>query len=273
VRRLPIWAQLGVAAGSYLVGFLLVLAFTAFGLWALDNGNVEQSELMGTPPEAETAAYLGTNEIGQRHGPWVSALRQRAITALLMHLTLAPFYFPAVCGMMMLGMVLTRTRIITGERSRAFYRNWALVLIPIGLALTLAIRASLGEGFRASFIWQSIAQGVGIPLGLGYGALVIWAAKTAALAPVAKALANVGRMALTNYIAHTVLCTTLFYGYGLGYFGQIEFPGLWLVILGVWAFNIVLSALWLRVFRFGPLEWVWRCATYGRLVPIRVKNP
>jgi len=68
------------------------------------------------------------------------------------------------------------------------------------------------------------------------------------------------------------VCTTLFYGYGFGYFARIEFPALWLVVLGVWGVNIVFSALWLRVFRFGPLEWVWRCATYGQVVPIRVKN-
>jgi len=272
VRRIPLWAQLTIAAISYLVGFLLLYGFMLFGLWALDNGHTQQENLMGIPPETEIAAYLGTNEIGRAHGPWVSALAQRAVSTLFMHLLIGPFYIPAIWGMMILGMVLTRCGILTGQRSRGFYLSWGLALVPIGLALTLGTRAALGEGFRASFIWQSMAQGVGIPLGLGYASLVIWASKIDALGIVTRALARVGRLALTNYLMQTLLCTTFFYGYGLGYFASVEYPVLWLVVATVWAVNIVFSALWLRAFRFGPFEWIWRCATYGRLVPIRIKN-
>ena len=276
VRRLRIGTQIAVAGASYLAGMLLMLGFMLLGLWAVDQGHMERSELVGTPPEREIAAYLGTNEIGQRSGPWVSALAQRVPTTLMMHLIIGPFYLPMLWGMMMLGMALTRTRILTGERPRGFYLKWTLILLPVGLALTIGARwalgAALGTGFRASFVWQSAAQGVGVPLALGYAALVIWVTKTGAMGLATRALAGVGRMALTNYILQTLVCTTLFYGYGFGYFAHIEFPALWLVVIGVWGVNIVFSALWLRAFRFGPLEWVWRCATYGQVVPIRVKN-
>ncbi len=77
-----------------------------------------------------------------------------------------------------------------------------------------------------------------------------------------KGLANVGRMALSNYLSHTLICTTIFYGYGLGRFGTIDFPALFGIVLAVWIFNFAFSALWLRFFPYGPFEWLWRQVTY-----------
>jgi len=76
-------------------------------------------------------------------------------------------------------------------------------------------------------------------------------------------------MALTNYFLHTILCTTFFYGYGLGYFAKVEFPQLWLVVLSVWTINIIFSMLWLRFFTMGPFEWLWRVLTYRAIISIR----
>lgn len=81
-------------------------------------------------------------------------------------------------------------------------------------------------------------------------------------------LAAAGRMALSNYIMQSVVCTLIFYSYGLGLYGQVgAFAS---VLLGViiWLAQILLSVLWLRRFRFGPLEWLWRTLTYGRTQPM-----
>ena len=84
-----------------------------------------------------------------------------------------------------------------------------------------------------------------------------------------KPLQAVGRMAFTNYILETVLCTAIFYGHGLGLFGRIDRVGQLVIVLGIWAPLLVTSSLWLRAFRFGPLEWLWRTLTYGRAPAMR----
>ena len=93
--------------------------------------------------------------------------------------------------------------------------------------------------------------------------------KSGAVAGLVHSLAAVGRTALTNYLFQTVVCTAIFYGHGLGFFGQVERIGQVGIVLGIWAVQLMISPLWLRWFRFGPIEWIWRCLTYMRFSPIR----
>lgn len=82
-------------------------------------------------------------------------------------------------------------------------------------------------------------------------------------------LAAVGRMALTNYLLMSLIFTTMFYGYGLGLYGEIG-PALNMAVtLLIYTFQVALSAWWLGRFRFGPLEWLWRTLTYAKLQPMR----
>lgn len=81
-------------------------------------------------------------------------------------------------------------------------------------------------------------------------------------------LAPVGRMALTNYLLQTVVCLTIFYGYGFGQFGKHRAGAVTAMALGIFAFQVIASALWLRVFAYGPMEWIWRQLTYGRRLPL-----
>jgi uncharacterized protein len=73
-------------------------------------------------------------------------------------------------------------------------------------------------------------------------------------------------MALSNYLAHSILAAILFYG--LGYFAKIGRAELYLVVAAFWAFNIAFSLAWLGLFRMGPFEWLWRAATYGKWPPL-----
>jgi len=73
-----------------------------------------------------------------------------------------------------------------------------------------------------------------------------------------------GRMAFSNYILMTLLATFIFYGHGLALFGQVERSSQILIIPGIWMTVIIFSSLWLKHFRFGPLEWLWRTLTYWR---------
>ena len=76
-------------------------------------------------------------------------------------------------------------------------------------------------------------------------------------------------MALSNYLMHTLFGTTLFYGYGFGLFGRLERYQVLLVAIAIWALQLWLSPVWLRHFRFGPMEWLWRSLTYWQRQPMR----
>ena len=76
-------------------------------------------------------------------------------------------------------------------------------------------------------------------------------------------------MAFSNYIMHTVICTTLFYGHGFGLFGKVERVWQFAIVLVIWTFQLIVSPVWLRYFLFGPLEWLWRSLTYWQREPFR----
>lgn len=79
-------------------------------------------------------------------------------------------------------------------------------------------------------------------------------------------------MALSNYLLTTVLCQFLFIWSPWKLYGKLEYYQLLYVVAGVWSINLVASPLWLRVFRFGPMEWCWRSLTYWKLQPMRLRS-
>lgn len=82
-------------------------------------------------------------------------------------------------------------------------------------------------------------------------------------------LAPVGRMALTNYLLQTVICVSLFYGYGFGMFGRVGALQATLIALAIFAGQVLVSSVWLKYFAYGPMEWIWRQLTYGRRLHLR----
>jgi len=87
-----------------------------------------------------------------------------------------------------------------------------------------------------------------------------------------KLISGVGRTAFTNYIFQTLVCTLIFYGHGLGLFGSVERKALLLIVPGVWIVQVILTTLWLRWFRQGPLESLWRSLTYRRRFSILARS-
>jgi len=85
-------------------------------------------------------------------------------------------------------------------------------------------------------------------------------------------LAAVGQMALTNYVMHSIICAFIFYGFGFGLFGRLQRFELYYVVFGIWLFQLVVSPVWLRNFRFGPLEWLWRSLTYWKPQPMKTER-
>ena len=81
-------------------------------------------------------------------------------------------------------------------------------------------------------------------------------------------LAAIGQTALSNYIFDSAICAFIFYGDGLSLYGSMERREYYLVMLGIWAFQLIASRIWLNHFCFGPLEWLWRSLTYWSRQPM-----
>jgi uncharacterized protein len=118
-----------------------------------------------------------------------------------------------------------------------------------------------------------ISYAFGVPaLALFFIALVATLWQTRAWRRVLAFLAPVGRMALTNYLLQTVICVLIFYGYGFGQFGRFGATTATLIALAIFLFQILISALWLKFFSYGPMEWIWRQLTYRQRLDLRPKR-
>jgi uncharacterized protein len=106
----------------------------------------------------------------------------------------------------------------------------------------------------------------------GYVGVLMLLVKFGALRAVTSTLGYVGRMAFSNYILTSLICTTIFEGYGFGLFGKLQRYQLYYVVAAVWLVILVISPIWLRHFRFGPLEWLWRSLTYWKRQPFRIRE-
>lgn len=224
-------------------------------------------------PDAETIAW----ETAVYQGSYLDTFDHRIPASIEMNT--ASFLFWGMWragGLMLIGMALFKLGVLTAQRSRRFYATMALVGFAAGLPLVLI---GLSRNFAAD--WSlTYARFVGVQwnywgslgVSLGYIALVMLAAKSARLQAALRPFAAVGRTALSNYLFQTIVATTLFYGYGFGLFGQVSRVGQLLIVLAIWGTQLALSTLWLRRFRFGPAEWLWRSLTYGRFQPIRQRE-
>ena len=180
-------------------------------------------------------------------------------------------------GLMLIGMGLLRRRVLTGERSHRFYLIQMLAGFGIGLPIVI---------YGSSYLWSTgfspiaglyVMGGIdyvgSVFLTLGYIGLVMLAVQSGWLTGLQRRLAAVGRMALSNYLFHSVVFTLVFNGYGLGLFGYFNRFALLGFVFAMWVFQLYVSPVWLRHYRFGPAEWLWRSLTYRSRQPMRRTPP
>ncbi|MBC2651038.1 DUF418 domain-containing protein [Novosphingobium flavum] len=175
--------------------------------------------------------------------------------------------------LMLIGMALFRTGLYAGHWSRRRLAGLAALGIGIGGLLTgLLVAFAWSRHFPPVRMVQMLAYHMALPhllMALGYLAALILAAPALLRTALGDRLVAAGRMAFSNYLGMTVVMTSLFYGWGLGWVGQVPEHWLWPFLLGGWALMLGWSRPWLARFRHGPLEWLWRCLTYGRRMPLR----
>jgi uncharacterized protein len=179
-----------------------------------------------------------------------------------------------VCGLMLIGMALFKMGVLSAARSLRFYANMVWIGYGAGLPLVIAGTANnfaAGWSFEYSMFYGSQWNYWGsIFVAMGHVGLVMLLCRSGLFERLKRVLAAFGRMALTNYLMQTVICTSIFYGHGLGLFGRVERWQQILFVLAIWAVQLIYSPLWLRRYRFGPAEWVWRSLTYGKRQPMRL---
>jgi len=162
--------------------------------------------------------------------------------------------------------------VFSALRSPRFYAGLIAAAVAVGLPLQaygLSRDFERGWPVWSFFIGAQFNYWPSIAVSLGYVGLVMLACRTTVLRRLTRPFAAVGRTALTNYLLQSVLCTTIFYGHGLGWFGSVDRLGQVGLVAGVWAVQLVASPLWLRRFRFGPAEWAWRSLSYGARQPLQ----
>jgi uncharacterized protein len=175
-------------------------------------------------------------------------------------------------GMMLLGMALLKYGVLTGAASRRVYTTMLLVGYAIGLAVNLFETSNLtrDEFSVAALIKSYLTYDLGrIPMTLGHVGLIGLLYRMSPQSAAMRTFSAAGQMALTNYLTQSVICMFLFTGAGLAMFGHLERYELYYVVAAIWIVQLIWSPLWLRHFRFGPAEWVWRSLTYWQRQPMR----
>src|SRR5204863_306159 len=176
-------------------------------------------------------------------------------------------------SLMLLGMALFKLGALQARWSRGRYLALVGAGLTVGIPLTLFgvaqdfakhwdVEYSLYFGEQYNY-WGSYL------VALGWTGLVMLWCRSSRAPALKERMAAAGRMAFTNYILQTVICTTIFYGSGFGYFERVPRTGQILIVFAVYAAQLAIAPLWLRHFRFGPLEWLWRTLTYGKRQPFR----
>lgn len=211
--------------------------------------------------------------VKEYQGSYLDILKRRARQLINTHgAILYQMGIPDVLGFMFLGMGLIKLGVLTGTRSLTFFILLTIVGYGIGLPLSAYQANALAEnhymrgpGMLAFQITYNYDR---LTIALGHVGLLMILIQTGMLRWLTRRLAAVGQMALTNYLMQSAICTTLFYGYGFGLYGQLQLYQLTHVVLSIWVLQLVLSPIWLSFFRFGPMEWLWRSLTYVKVQPI-----
>lgn len=263
-RTLLVLGVLAIAVAS--------ASLTAYGLWSRHWSPTQvqaATEQLWKPTNLQAA-----DEVEAYRGTWTAQMRYRVPNSVRMEtIFFVAFTLWRATGLMLVGMALFKCGVFSARRPSSRYWTMIAVALFIGIPVTLYGTHrdfETGWDFRYSFFFGTqFNYWASLLVSLGWVGAIMLACRAAALIPFTRRLAAVGRMAFTNYILHTVICTTLFYGHGFGLFGKVERVWQFAIVLAIWALQLAVSPIWLKYFFFGPLEWLWRCLTYVHWEPLR----
>jgi uncharacterized protein len=259
-RRLSPPKLLVLGALAFATASVLSFALT----WSTaqsDPAALEAWRAQWTPTPASVAL-----EVAEYRGSWSEQMAHRVPTALETEtVDFVTRLLWQMTGLMLMGMALFKLGVLSAVRSRAFYVRMGILgfglgtlLISLGLWRSAATRWDLLDYVLIS---QQLHYWGNLSVALGWTALVMLMCQRGWQL---RAMASVGRMALTNYLLQSVICTTIFYGHGFGLFGYVDRAGQLAIVVGIWTFQLLASTVWLRYFAVGPVEWLTRWLVFRR---------
>jgi uncharacterized protein len=219
-----------------------------------------------------TPATLKEEMTARSKGYWSIVMHKAPENMLTQTIGLYRYGFWDTLAMMLFGMAFFKIGILKAAKSNRFY--WKMVLIGYGIGITVNYFEGshiVSSNFSILSIYKTyMTYHLGrIPTTCGHIALIMLFVKSGFLPFLQKALAAVGQMAFTNYITHSIICNIIFLGYGFSMYGKLQRYELYYIVFSIWIFQLIISPIWLRYFRFGPFEWAWRSLTYWKMQPFK----
>lgn len=181
-------------------------------------------------------------------------------------------------SMMFIGMALFGWGFFNNQLSTSTYTMWMLIGYGIGIPFGYFLfnQELVAFAGRAAYVdrWitnpNAYSEFRRLFITIGHASMIMLVYRLKIAPWLMRALSAVGQMAFTNYLMQSIICTFFFYGYGGGYYGKLYFHQIYYVVAAVWVFQLIFSSIWLRYFRFGPFEWVWRSLTYWKMQPMKL---
>ncbi len=262
----PLWLLSAALVMLLIPSLLMVLGGLSMSLWPAEL-KAEAAQIW--LPSAESIAR---ELLAYRDSYW-GQMPQRSSQALgLETYVVVSFAFWRCSGLMLMGMALFKLGVLSGARSKKEYAQLLALSLLVGLSLVLIgvhLHFEAGWSLEYSFLFGMQWNYWGaIGVSLAWTALVMLACQSLP-AGCLRPLAAVGQTALSNYLLQSIVCTWIFYGHGLGLYGTVERSGQLALVPVIWVFQILASMLWLRSFRMGPFEWLWRSLIYRQPQPWR----
>jgi uncharacterized protein len=259
-RRLSPWRLLVLGALAFTFGSVLSFALT----WS--TAQSDPSALAAWRAQWSPRPEIINLEIARYRGSWADQMGHRIPAALETEtVDFVTRLLWQMMGLMLLGMALFKMGVLSAARSRMFYLRMGIFGFGAGtLLISLGLRRSFATGWDLldfALVSQQLHYWGNLFVALGWVALVMLLCQRGWRLGW---LAAVGRMALSNYLLQTVICTTIFYGHGLGLFGRIDRAGQLAIVVAIWAFQLIASSAWLRYFAVGPVEWLTRWLVFKR---------
>ena len=283
--------SLAISAGLFFVLISLVYAGFSFGL---SEARVAAEQVAASDSQASLPEELRrgaeawhdfesdwdpdqaamSDELAARRGSYGSAFKWNLVKNEEVYTLLVPlFLFWDALAMMLLGMSLYKYGVLQGDRSSAFYIKLMTFGFLVGVSFnSYEIYRAIASNFDiletfAQLQWSYHFGRLG--LSLGYIGLLLCCINSELMSGMKARLAAVGRMALTNYLLQSVICGLIFTGAGFAMVGELERFELYPMVIAIWIFQLWISPLWLRYYRFGPAEWLWRALTYEQVPPMQ----
>jgi len=253
--------RLSIIAGVLLLVPIGIVLLIHWGAASLGEEFAAEQMAYWAPSEAELA-----KEINGFKGSWLEARVTGAEHAIVLQFSGMIFVGWRAVACMLLGVIMLRSGFISAQLRSSNYLTIALAFLTLGAGISaLGVFQNQAHGFSAQYSSDigSLYNYVGsLFSAIAYIALTMLLVKSKIVLGFQTALANVGKMAFTNYIMQSLIATFVFYGYGLNYFAEVSRSEALVLVVIVWALQLVLSSVYLSRYKQGPLEQLWRYLSY-----------